>query len=55
MEALVWFVGDLGEDSPAVILSLELREALVACGEVTGRSAAEDILDEIFSMFCIGK
>ena len=55
MEALERFVGELGEDSPAEILSLELREALDACGEVTGRSAAEDILDEIFSKYCIGK
>ncbi len=54
-EALERFVQELGEDSPAEILSLELREALDACGEVTGRSAAEDILDEIFSKFCIGK
>ncbi len=46
---------ELGNNSPAEILSLELREALDACGEVTGRSAGEDILDEIFSNFCIGK
>jgi tRNA modification GTPase len=55
MEALERFVRELEEGSPAEILSLELREALDACGEVTGRSAAEDILDEIFSKFCIGK
>ncbi|MCK4548913.1 MAG: tRNA uridine-5-carboxymethylaminomethyl(34) synthesis GTPase MnmE [Candidatus Krumholzibacteria bacterium] len=55
MEALERLVAELGKNSPAEILSLELREALDACGEVTGKSAAENILDEIFSKFCIGK
>ncbi len=54
-EALERLAGELGEGSPAEILSLELREALDACGEVTGRAATEDILDTIFSKFCIGK
>jgi tRNA modification GTPase len=34
---------------------LDLREAMGACGRVLGRGAAEDVLDEIFSRFCIGK
>jgi tRNA modification GTPase len=46
---------EIGRRSPAEILSVEVREALDACGEVTGRSRGEDILDEIFSNFCIGK
>jgi tRNA modification GTPase len=54
-EALERLGKELGMNSPVEILSLEIREALDACGEVTGRSAAEDILCEIFSMFCIGK
>lgn len=54
-EALGRFIAELGKGSPAEILSLELREVLDACGEVTGRSAGEDILEEIFSNFCIGK
>jgi tRNA modification GTPase len=54
-EALERLIMELGENSPAEILSLELRDALDACGEVTGRSAGKDILDEIFSKFCIGK
>ena len=54
-EALERLGRELAANSPAEILSLELREALDACGEVTGGSAADDILDEIFSNFCIGK
>lgn len=35
--------------------ALELREALDALGEITGRIDTEDILGAIFSTFCIGK
>jgi tRNA modification GTPase len=44
-----------GERQPGEIVALELREALAAIGEVTGASADEDLLDRIFSRFCIGK
>ena len=46
---------ELARDALTETISRGLREALGAYGEVTGRSAAEDILDEIFSNFCIGK
>ena len=36
-------------------ISLDLREALGALGEVTGQTITEEILDRIFSTFCIGK
>lgn len=41
--------------APGEILALELRESLHAIGEVTGVHAGEDLLDRIFSRFCIGK
>ena len=40
---------------PGEIVALELRESLGAIGEVTGRSVSEDLLDRIFSRFCVGK
>jgi tRNA modification GTPase len=44
-----------GEGAPGEIIALELREALAAIGEVTGRGVSEDLLDRIFSRFCVGK
>jgi len=36
-------------------VSLDLREALEAVGEVVGKADVEEILGEIFGRFCIGK
>jgi tRNA modification GTPase len=35
--------------------ALNLREATAALGEVTGQVTSQDLLDHIFSRFCIGK
>ncbi|MDZ4163978.1 MAG: tRNA uridine-5-carboxymethylaminomethyl(34) synthesis GTPase MnmE [Smithellaceae bacterium] len=40
--------------SPELIL-LDLREAADALGEITGKILCEDVLDRIFSTFCVGK
>lgn len=41
--------------APGEIVALELHEALQAIGEVTGAAVDEDLLERIFSRFCIGK
>jgi tRNA modification GTPase len=53
--ALDYFLVSLETRVPLEFLACELREALQAVGEVTGESAPDELLDLIFSQFCIGK
>lgn len=43
------------ETSPPELLAAHLKAALETLGQVTGRDAPSDLLDEIFSRFCLGK
>jgi tRNA modification GTPase len=45
----------LGGGLPVEFAALDLRAAIENLGEVTGESVAEDLLEIIFSRFCIGK
>jgi len=49
--ALAGTEAGLAED----FISIDVRSALDALGEITGETAGEDLLDAIFSRFCIGK
>jgi tRNA modification GTPase len=37
------------------MIAPDVYEALQSLGEITGEVTREDILDEIFSNFCVGK
>ncbi len=37
------------------VISIEIRTAIKTLGEITGETYSEDILNNIFSNFCIGK
>ncbi|MBP1727481.1 MAG: tRNA modification GTPase TrmE [Deltaproteobacteria bacterium] len=39
----------------AELVAIELQEALRHLGEIIGMTTGEDVLDQIFSQFCIGK
>lgn len=45
----------LGAEVPAEIAAGAVRAALHALGEITGETATEELLDRIFSTFCVGK
>lgn len=40
---------------PADFVSIDVMAAVTALGEITGETAGEDLLDTIFSQFCVGK
>ena len=37
------------------IISSNLKEILEELGKITGESVTEDVINEIFSKFCLGK
>jgi tRNA modification GTPase len=37
------------------LVAVDLRIAISAVGEIVGKTTTEDLLDSIFSQFCIGK
>jgi len=37
------------------LLALDIRQALHHLGEITGEITTDDLLENIFSKFCIGK
>lgn len=45
----------LEQNNTGDLLALEIRHALHALGEITGEITNNDLLDNIFSKFCIGK
>lgn len=40
---------------PQDVLTIDIRDAANLLGEITGRNVGEDILNNIFSRFCVGK
>jgi tRNA modification GTPase len=45
----------LDRRSSAELIALEVQEALAHLGEIIGVTTTEDLLDQIFSQFCLGK
>ena len=48
-------LASLEQGLPLDFVSIDLRAAYNALGEITGETASDDLLDRIFSEFCIGK
>lgn len=42
-------------DIPGDLLSIDIKNAWEALGEITGNTLGEDLIDRIFKDFCIGK
>ena len=54
-ECLAQYRLGVADGMPCDCLLSDLHRALAFLGEVTGENVSEDILDQIFSQFCLGK
>ena len=54
-EALMRVSDSVAQDLPIDFWTIDMRSAIIALGEVTGDEITEQILDNVFSRFCIGK
>ena len=48
-------IKEIKDGSPIDIVELNLKEAWNALGEVIGETYTDELLDELFSRFCLGK
>ena len=54
-EGLGYAIESLENGMPPDLVAVDLRIALDGLGEIVGKTTTEDILDRIFSQFCVGK
>lgn len=53
--ALEYAIESFKQNMPPDLVAVDLRSGLDCVGEIVGKTTTEDILDRIFSQFCIGK
>ena len=55
IEALDRAIATIENAMPEDFISMDLQDALTALGEITGDSVDDEIVDRIFTRFCLGK
>ena len=48
-------IDSLNNDLPIDVFTIDLRDAYDLLGEIIGETYKDDLLDELFSKFCLGK
>ena len=54
-ENIIKGIDAVGKNMPIDISSIYIKQALENLGEITGKNVTEDIINEIFKRFCLGK
>ncbi len=54
-EGLNYAIESLANGMPPELVSVDLHISLDSLGDIVGKTTTEDILDRIFSQFCVGK
>jgi len=54
-ESLEFAESSVKNGMPPELIAVDLRGTLKSIGEITGETASDEILNQIFSRFCIGK
>ena len=54
-EGLNYAIESLENGMPPDLVAVDLRISLDGLGDIVGKTTTEDILDRIFSQFCVGK
>ena len=54
-ESLKLVMNSIDDDMPEDFYSIDLMDAYEELGNITGESMGEDLVNEIFSKFCMGK
>ncbi|MEJ2221339.1 MAG: hypothetical protein P8X80_11035, partial [Desulfobacterales bacterium] len=55
LDAAESVVEQLKNGTPSDLVAIHLQEAIDALGSISGDNARVDVMDQIFSRFCIGK
>ncbi len=54
-EAVSSAILEISENRPFELIAIDVQEAINRLGEIMGINVREDVIDQIFSRFCIGK
>ena len=48
-------INTIKEGMPLDIIAIDVKDILENLGKITGKNVSEDVINEIFSKFCLGK